>query len=77
MATKKIEYWYKRIPEQHQEHLKGLERFKISLSKIKREEKRDKDRYKDNHKKNYDRKSNDRDYKNDRNSQRRDDHNHR
>ena len=37
MSTKKkIEYWYKRIPEQHQEKLGGLGKFKISLSRIKK-----------------------------------------
>jgi integrase len=37
MRTKiKIEYWYKRIPNQYQEQLGGLGKFKISLSRIKK-----------------------------------------
>lgn len=44
MRTKtKIEYWYKRIPEQHQEQLDGLGKFKISLSKIKKRTNREKE----------------------------------
>lgn len=67
--------YYQKIENNY--YINDKQRYKDHKNEIKREEKRDKDRYKDNHKKNYDRKSNDRDYKNDRNSQRRDDHNHR
>ena len=67
--------YYQKIENNY--YINDKQRYKDHKNEIKREEKRDKDRYKDNHKQNYDRKSNDRDYKNDRNSQRRDDHNHR
>lgn len=44
MATKKkIEYWYKRIPQQHQEQLGGLAKFKISLSRIKKRTNKEKE----------------------------------
>lgn len=43
MGTKKIEYWYKRIPEAYQEQLGGLAKFKISLSRIKKRTNKEKE----------------------------------
>ncbi len=43
MATKKIEYWYKRIPEAYQKQLGGLGKFKISLSRIKKRTNKEKE----------------------------------
>lgn len=43
MGTQKIEYWYKRIPEKHQEQLGGLAKFKISLSRIKKRTSKEKE----------------------------------
>lgn len=43
MGTKKIEYWYKRIPEAYQKQLGGLGKFKISLSRIKKRTNKEKE----------------------------------